>query len=69
MELLRVRLHAAVGGDDLGTVEVPVGWLWRGDLLVDREGQLVRVVEFVELPAGGPIAALVKVAPAIEISV
>lgn len=62
-----IRLHS-VDCDDLGTVEVPAGYLLRrGDLLVDRNSRLVRVVEFVPSPPGS-IAALVKVVPAREVA-
>jgi hypothetical protein len=61
LELVPVRLHDSTG-DDLGLVELPVGWaLELGDLLCDEDGRLVRVVDVVLTRPEAVIAALVRV--------
>jgi urease accessory protein UreE len=64
LELVRVRLHDRAG-DDVGLVELPLGWVLElGDLLVDDEGRLVQVTDVVPFPAASALAALVSIAPA-----
>jgi hypothetical protein len=61
LELVPVRMHA-VDGDDRGAAELPVGWLLEvGDVLVDKDGRLVRVLELIDVEQPARIAALVRV--------
>jgi hypothetical protein len=47
-----------------GIAELPNGWMLEvGDLLVDEDDRLVRVLELIP---GKPIVALVRVAPAVS---
>jgi hypothetical protein len=64
VELVACRLHDSTG-DDLGRIELPLGWeLGPGDLLVDYRDRLVRVVALIDRSSPpSKIAALVKVRP------
>jgi hypothetical protein len=51
-------------GDYRCIAELPVGWtLEVGDLLVDQDDRLVRVLELIPTPPGSMVAGLAKVAP------
>lgn len=63
LDLATVRLHAP-DGDDLGTAELPDGWILEsGDLLMAADGRLVRVDGIAPVLPGSAIAALVRVVP------
>jgi len=65
VELVTVRLHER-SGDDVGTIELPSGWVIEpGDMLAGEDGQLVCVSRIVLCEPGDALAALVEVDSAV----
>jgi invasion protein IalB len=61
VELIIIRLHDR-SGDDVGTIELPSGWMIEpGDLLATDDGRLVCVARVVVCAPGSAVAALVEV--------
>lgn len=65
VELITVRLHDR-SGDDVGTIELPSGWVIEpGDLLATVDGRLVCVARVVVCEPGDAVGALVEVDSAV----